>query len=204
MGIDELPCSPACERNKEPILGVLREAFAASGRVLEIGSGTGQHAVHFARHLPQLSWQPTDRAEWLEALQRRRQIEGPANLLAPIQLDVNDEHWPAGPYDAAFSANTLHIMSWPEVELLFRRLGGVLGSQATLAVYGPFKRHGEFTSPSNAAFDADLRRRDPASGIRDREALQELAVAQGFAPFVAHALPANNELLVWKRSGGSS
>ena len=194
-----LPHSSACERNKEPILSVLGPALAGRSRVLEIGSGTGQHAVHFARRLPALTWQPTDRAEWLEGLAARVSREGPPNLLAPLELDVLQAAWPDVDPDAVFTANTLHIMSWPEVGALFAGLGRILAPGALLAVYGPFRYGGEHTAPSNAAFDRELRGRDPASGVRDYEAVDRLACAQGLQAAADHGLPANNHLLIWLR-----
>lgn len=194
-----LPFSEACERNKGPILEILTEAFAGSTRVLEIGSGTGQHAVHFAAGLPHLEWQPSDRAEYLPGLAARIAEEGPPNLRAPLVLDVTQSDWPAAGCDAVFSANTLHIMSWPEVVAFFAGLGRVLSRDAVVAVYGPFRYGGAYTSASNAAFDQSLRVRDPASGIRDFEAVNELAQAQGLALRADHRMPANNQLLVWER-----
>jgi len=198
------PESPACERNKQPILTVLRGAFARQRRVLEIGSGTGQHAVYFARELPHLEWLPSDRAEWLPGLRTRIAQQGPANLAAPVELDVTMARWPVDAADAVFSANTLHIMGWTEVEAFFAGVGRLLGTQAgsppgprTLAVYGPFRYRGDYTSDSNAEFDLFLRTRDPASGIRDFEVVNELAAAAGLMLNADHALPANNQLLVW-------
>lgn len=195
-----LPFSEACERNKGPILERLRAAFADRRRVLEIGAGTGQHAVYFARHLSQLHWQPTDRIDYLDGLARRIEAEGGQNLLPPVELDVLRECWPALPADAVFSANTLHIMSWPAVETLFARLPRVLESDAVLAIYGPFRYAGRFTTPSNAAFDRDLRQRDPSGGLRDFEAVDALARGIGFDLVADHAMPANNQLLVWRRA----
>jgi len=192
-----LPFSEACDRNKGPILAVLREAFADRTRVIEIGAGTGQHAVHFAQHLPHLAWQPTDRREYLEGLAARIAAEGPPNLLAPVELDVLCHPWPPLHGDAVFSANTLHIMSWPAVEALFADLGLLLGRDGVLAIYGPFKYGGRFTTASNAAFDAMLRERDPDSGVRDVEVVNALAKALGLELLADHAMPANNQLLVW-------
>jgi SAM-dependent methyltransferase len=194
-----LPYSEACERNKGPILEVLRQAFADRSRVLEIGAGTGQHAVHFARQLPHLHWQPTDRAEYLADLGRRVETEGPRNLELPIELDVLREPWPALSADAVFSANTLHIMSWPAVETLFAGLPRLLQADAVLAIYGPFRYSGRFTTRSNAEFDRSLRARDPASGVRDFEAVHALARRIGFELVTDHAMPANNQLIVWRR-----
>ncbi len=195
-----LPFSEACERNKGPILSVLTPAFARSRQVLEIGSGTGQHAVHFARHLPHLRWQPTDRGDWLADLARRIQREGSPNLLAPLELDVRQPAWPVTDVDAVFTANTLHIMSWPEVEALFLGVGRVLAPGGVLAVYGPFRYRGDYTSASNAAFDLHLRDRDPASGIRDFELVCEIADREGIVIDFDHAMPANNQLLVFRRA----
>lgn len=192
-----LPFSEACERNKDPILGVLRECLADRTRVVEIGAGTGQHAVHFARHLPHLQWQPTDRIEYLPGLAARIAEDGSANLAAPVELDVLQSRWPAARADAVFSANTLHIMSWPAVEALFAGLPQVLEPHGVLAIYGPFKYAGRFTTPSNAEFDAMLRARDPGSGVRDFEAVDALAASLGLALRADHAMPANNQLLVW-------
>lgn len=193
-----LPWSEACERNKGPILEVLRETFADRRCVIEIGSGTGQHAVHFARHLPQVTWQPTDRGEHLDGLAARIAAEGPPNLMVPLELDVLREPWPSAMGDAVFSANTLHIMSWRAVEALFAGLRRVLVEDGVLAIYGPFKYRGDYTTASNAAFDAMLRERDPESGLRDFEAVNALAAAAGLELQADHAMPANNQLLVWR------
>jgi SAM-dependent methyltransferase len=194
-----LAFSDACERNKDPILQILTEAFARCNRVLEIGSGTGQHAVHFARHLPHLEWQPTDMAENLPGLADRIRIEGPPNLLAPLALDVRAARWPTGAFDAVFSANTLHIMDWDGARHFFHGVGTALGAGGVLCVYGPFRYGGRYTTESNAAFDRSLKARDPASGLRDFEAVNELALAQDFALTADHAMPANNQTLVWKK-----
>jgi len=195
-----LAFSEACERNKNPILGFLRSAFAKCSSVLEIGAGTGQHAVHFARQLPHLVWQPTDRPEHLAELAARIAAEGPPNLRRPLELDVSREPWPDIEADAVFSANTLHIMSWPEVEAVYRGVGRLLGPGGLLAVYGPFRYAGAFTTESNAAFDRSLRQRDPSSGIRDFEAVDALASGAGLRVVADHAMPANNQLLIWRRT----
>jgi SAM-dependent methyltransferase len=201
--VQALPFSDACERNKEPILDVLRRFLAdTAGIVLEVGSGTGQHAVHFARNLPQLSWQPTDQTEALAALTARIGVEGPCNLLPPLELDVADRDWPcdADSVDAVFSANTLHIMAWRHVQAFFRGVGRVLRPEGLLIVYGPFRYSGQYTSHSNHAFDDALRRRDPASGIRDFESVDALASAQGLSLVDDVAMPANNQTLVWRKA----
>jgi SAM-dependent methyltransferase len=194
-----LTFSEACERNKDPILEVLRPSLADCSRVVEVGAGTGQHAVHFARQLAHLDWQPTDRREYLPGIAARIAVEGTANLCPPVELDVMQSEWPPFTADAVYSANTLHIMSWTEVEAFYRGVGRILGEGGLLAVYGPFRYAGRFTSDSNAAFDRSLRSRDPASGIRDFESVNELAAAQGLALEADRAMPANNQLLVWRR-----
>jgi len=194
-----LTLSEACERNKGPILAVLRGELAASRTVLEIGSGTGQHAVYFAAHLPQLEWQPTEVPGQLSELAARIGREGGANLRAPLPLDVGVQPWQVPGADAVFSANTLHIMAWEQVCDLFRGVGALLGTPAVLCVYGPFRYRGAYTSDSNAEFDRFLRGRDPLSGIRDFEALDALARAQGLQLAADHDMPANNRTLVWRR-----
>src|SRR5271170_223257 len=151
-----LPFSEAFERNKEPILGVLRDCFADRMQVLEIGSGTGQHAVHFARHLEHLTWYPTEQLSYLPDLAARVQVEGHHNLRAPTLLDVRQSVWPLRSVDAVFTANTLHIMSWPEVMALFRGVGTVLAPGGVLCIYGPFRYAGRYTSDSNQDFDQML------------------------------------------------
>lgn len=192
------PFAPACERNREPILGVLRAAFARCRHVLEIGSGTGQHAVHFAGAMPWLDWQCSDRAEQLPGIGAWLAEAALPNTPAPLELDVAGA-WPQGHYDAVFSANTLHIMGWLEVERLFARLPAIVGAEAVLAIYGPFNRDGRYTSDSNADFDRALKARDPRMGLRDVGAVDALARAAGFALAQDHAMPANNRCLVWRR-----
>jgi len=194
-----LTLAEACERNKGPILAVLTGVFAASRSVLEIGSGTGQHAVHFARHLTHLVWQPSELGEQLVPLAERIRLEGSPNLRPPIELDVRRQPWPVEAVDAVFSANTLHIMAWDAVEDFFRGVRAVLRAPGVLCVYGPFRYGGAYTSASNAEFDRFLRQRDPASGIRDFEALARLARAAGLEPAADYAMPANNQTLVWRR-----
>jgi cyclopropane fatty-acyl-phospholipid synthase-like methyltransferase len=191
------PYAPACDRNRDPILAVLRDQFADRRQVLEIGSGTGQHAVYFAQALPHLQWQPSDRAENLPGIRLWREEARLPNLLPPLELDVRQPQWPAQRYDAVFSANTLHIMSWAEVELLFARLPELLAADAKLAIYGPFNYGGRFTSDSNAAFDASLKQQAPHRGIRDFEAVDALARGIGLRLLEDRAMPANNRCLVW-------
>jgi len=196
--MDDKPYSAACERNRDPILGVLRGFFADRRRVLEVGSGTGQHAVHFAAALPQLEWQASDRAENLAGIRAWLSEAALPNTPAPLELDATGS-WPGGPYDAVFSANTLHIMGWPEVEALFAALPRATTPAAKLAIYGPFNLEGRYTSDSNAAFDASLRARAAHMGLRDVAAVDALARAAGFARIDGVALPANNRILLWER-----
>jgi len=192
------PDAPSCARNREPILRVLREHFADRSRVLEIGSGTGQHAVFIAARLPQLVWQCSDRAENLPGIRAWLDEAQLPNTPAPIELDVASA-WPGGRFDAVFSANTLHIMSWTEVECMFRQLTDSLTGDAKLAIYGAFNYEGRFTSDSNAAFDAELRRRAAHQGLRDFEAVDALAKRAGLLLAEDIAMPSNNRLLVWRR-----
>lgn len=272
------PHSPSCERNRGPILAVLREYFAQCRHVLEIGSGTGQHAVHFAKAMPWLRWQCSDRAEYLPGIRLWLDEAGLVNTPAPVALDVARRPWPLLPlsragsddllanhrfadrptnehrsgrgllgkakphlaahwdedtrnsvrgespenrssrrpnlpsghllppakeanngFDAAFSANTLHILGWQEVEAFFAGLEWVLADDATLVVYGPFNYSGAFSSASNRDFDTALRARDPRMGIRDFELVDALARAIGLQPVDDIAMPANNRCLVWQR-----
>ncbi|MGH8026132.1 MAG: DUF938 domain-containing protein [Pseudoxanthomonas sp.] len=197
--VTEKPFSPASERNRDPILEVLRAHFAQARNVLEIGSGTGQHAVHFAAAMPWLVWQCSDRADQLPGMRAWLQEAALPNTPPPMELDVAQGPWPARRHDAAFSANTLHIMGWPEVEACFAGLDQALASDATLAVYGPFNYGGEFTSDSNRAFDASLKARDGRMGIRDAAAVDALARSIGLRLVDDVAMPANNRCRVWRR-----
>jgi cyclopropane fatty-acyl-phospholipid synthase-like methyltransferase len=192
------PYAPACERNREPILAVLRECFADRRDVLEVGSGTGQHAVHFAAAMPWLSWQCSDRAEHLAGIRLWLDEAGLPNTPAPIELDVSGA-WARRRFDAVFSANTLHIMGWPEVQRFFEGVDAVLATDGVLAAYGPFNYGGEYTSDSNREFDAWLKARDTRSGIRDFEAVDALAREIGLTLMDDVAMPANNRTLVWRR-----
>jgi cyclopropane fatty-acyl-phospholipid synthase-like methyltransferase len=196
--MSDKPYSPASERNREPILAVLRRWFADRQRVLEIGSGTGQHAVHFATAMPHLVWQSSDRAENLPGIRNWLDEAALPNTPSPLEFDVTGT-WPSDRYDAIFSANTLHIMSWPEVEQLFAKLPAVTTADACLAIYGPFNIEGQFTSDSNASFDRDLKMRGVHMGIRDVAAVDALAAAAGFDLVEDIAMPANNRLRYWKR-----
>ena len=189
--------SEACERNKGPILAILASTFANTRKVLEIGSGTGQHAVHFAAHLRHLLWQPSDTGAYLTDLRERIAVEGTPNLLPALELDVRDQPWQVESVDAIFTANTLHIMGWAAVRDLFRGVGAL--APTLLCIYGPFRYGGKYTSASNADFDRYLRTRDPESGIRNFEDVNTLSSEQGLHLLADHAMPANNQLLIWQK-----
>jgi cyclopropane fatty-acyl-phospholipid synthase-like methyltransferase len=195
---DAKPFSAACERNRDPILAVLREHFADRRRVLEIGSGTGQHAAYFAAALPHLVWQAADRIQSHEGIRAWLEEAGLPNTPTPLELDVNDD-WPAQHFDAVFTANTLHIMSWTEVQRTFAQLPAVMTPGAKLAVYGPFNYGGKFTSPSNEQFQSVLKTWGAHMGIRDFEKVDALAREAGLALIEDRAMPANNRCLVWQR-----
>lgn len=195
----ERPVAPAADRNREPILAVLREEFGDSARVLEIGSGTGQHAVCFGEHLPHLTWQTSDVPDhhagiraWLDHAQL-------PNVLAPLSLDVESDADPVGDFDAVFSANTAHIMSPAAVECMVALVGRLLPERGRFCLYGPFKLRGEFTSDSNAEFDESLRSRGRSMGVRDIEWLDELALTAGMRRSGLIAMPANNFIAVWRK-----
>ncbi len=201
--MSDKPFSPASERNRASILDVLRTCFADRSRVLEIGSGTGQHAVHFAVAMPRLIWQCADRGEYLPGIRQWLDDAGLPNTPPPLSLDVDDEPWDVGAadhrYDAVFSANTLHIMGWPQVQAFFAGLDRVLAPSAVVVVYGPFNYAGAYTSDSNREFDGWLKRRDPASRIRDFEAVDALANSIGLRLVDDVQMPANNRCVVWTR-----
>jgi trans-aconitate methyltransferase len=196
------PFSASCERNRAPILEVLRDHLVGSESVLEIGSGTGQHAVHFAAALPGLSWQTSDRAENLPGIRLWLNEAGLPNTPPPLELDVRHGPWPRQPHDLVYSSNTLHILEWSEVGGLFAALPGQLQTQGLLIVYGPFNYQGRFTSASNQAFDAGLRASDAKRGLRDFEAVDALARQAGLQLIEDRACPAHNRCLVWRRSEG--
>lgn len=194
----ELPFSQAADNNKQPILNVIKPLLSNASYVLEVGSGTGQHAEFFSQQMPHIQWQPTDRWENIAAINLRRERAGNANFLSPLELDVN-EPWPMHQVENIYTANTLHIMSWPEVEQFFFGINKSLQPGGLLIVYGPFNYHGDYTSESNRAFDHSLRQRDPASGLRDFESVNTLAAREGLQLLADHAMPANNHCVVWRR-----
>ncbi len=193
------PYSKSCDTNREPILEVLRDLFADRKQVLEIASGTGQHAVYFGRALPHLIWQTSELEQNHAGIQMWLDEAQLPNVRSPVCIDANDAHWPVASVDAIFNANTVHIISSPEVELLFEGFGRVLVAGGILCLYGPFNYDGKFTSASNAHFDVWLKSRDPKSGVRDFEALNLLAEAQGMVLLKDIEMPSNNRTLVWQR-----
>lgn len=194
------PYSEACERNREPILAVLREVFADVTHALEIGSGTGQHAVYFAKHLPHLTWHTSDLPENHAGINAWIDGAGCANLQRPFALDVNAAPWAVTAVDAIYTANTLHIMDWCSVQAVFRGAGRLLPAGGTLVAYGPFNYNGTFTSDSNARFDVSLRSRGVGSALRDFGAVDALAAAVGFTLLCDVPMPANNRTLVWRKT----
>ena len=193
------PFSQACENNKQPILQIIQTIFHQSNTVLEIGSGTGQHACYFAKNLPHLTWQATDRPENLAGINQWINESGLSNLPESLGLNVNDNEWPCQTIEALFTANTLHIMSWQEVECLFFKLEKYLTEQAIVCIYGPFNYNGQYTSASNQQFDQSLKLRNPKSGIRDFEAIDKLAKTVNLIISDDFAMPANNRLLVLRK-----
>lgn len=200
---DGLPYSQACENNKQPILQVLKDVFSTSGTLLEIGSGTGQHAVHFASALPHLQWLPSDRPQANNLSKARIEHANLKNILPPIELDVTQADWSAASVPAAlsavFSANTAHIMAWVEVAAMFSEVGKRLEAGGGFCLYGPFNYDGKYTSASNQQFDQHLKRQAAHMGIRNLEDLAELARPAGLLLEADHKMPANNRLLVWRK-----
>ena len=191
--------SQACENNKQPILEVLERVFNFPCELVEIGSGTGQHAVFFAAQLPHVIWQPTEQAEYLDGITQWIVEADQSNLKLPSKLDVRDEHWPYQQLEAVFTANTLHIMSWEEVGIFFTRLGEYLQSNAKFCSYGPYNKNGSYTSESNERFDQWLKQCDPLSGIRHLEDLVALGRLNNIELIEEVAMPANNMCLIWQK-----
>lgn len=191
--------APAAERNRGPILEALREVLPSRGRVLEIGSGTAQHAEYFAAELPGLVWQTSDVPEALPAIRERCARAGLANLPPPIAFTVGEDPWPDGDYDLLYSANTAHIMSWETTKAMLAGAGELLQQGGRFCLYGPFRRDGGYSGPGDERFDAGLRAQDPAMGLRDLERVDEVVAGAGLAPVARYAMPANNLLLIWER-----
>lgn len=192
--------APAMGRNSEPIAAVLEDELPARGIVLEIASGSGEHAVFFARRFPDLLWQPSDLERDALASIRAWSEEGRAdNLLPPIELDASSARWPIQRADALVCVNMVHISPWAAAEGLFAGARAILPEDAPLIVYGPFLEAEVRTATSNLAFDASLKARNPAWGLRDRAELDKLASAAGFVRSARHVMPANNLTLVYRR-----
>jgi Protein of unknown function (DUF938) len=193
--------APAVARNRDPILAVLREVLPAAGTVLEIASGTGEHAVHFAAALPHLVWQPTDPdGEARGSIAAHAAAAGLTNLLPPLELDASAPVWPVTRADALVSINMIHISPWRATQGLMAGAARVLPAGAPLYLYGPYRRHGQHTAPSNAAFDESLRARDPEWGVRDLDEVAALAAEHGLALQRSVAMPANNLSVIFRRN----
>jgi SAM-dependent methyltransferase len=192
--------APAVARNRDPILAVLRRVLPARGTVLEIASGSGEHAVYFAAALPRLTWQPTDRdADALASVAAHRDLARLANLLPALALDVTAPSWPVTRADAVVAINMIHIAPWTAAAGLMAGAGRVLASGGVLYLYGPFRENGSHTAPSNAAFDSSLRRSNPDWGVRDLGEVTELARGHGLDLVERVAMPANNLSVVFRR-----
>ncbi|MBW1904186.1 MAG: DUF938 domain-containing protein [Deltaproteobacteria bacterium] len=192
--------APAAERNRQPILDVLRRVLPPAGLVLEVASGTGQHAIFFSERLPALQWQPTDASpEALQSIGAWVDVAARDNLLAPLDLDVRSPQWPISQADALLCINMIHISPWEATEALFQGASQLLEVGAPLITYGPYRLHGEHTAPSNAAFDQSLRSRNARWGVRDIDDLRDLGGRTGFVLEERVGMPANNMILVWTR-----
>jgi SAM-dependent methyltransferase len=199
--MDRRRCAPAAERNRQPILDVLARVLPERGEILEIASGTGQHAAYFAAALPSLVWQPSEReVEAFASIAAWAEAEKLENVRAPLRIDVTEEPWPVGRCAGIFNANLIHIAPWPVCQALLRGAGRHLLPEGVLVMYGPYRIGGQHTAPSNAAFDLDLRARDAAWGVRDLEAVVEAAGENGLALVERVPMPANNQTLVFRRA----
>jgi cyclopropane fatty-acyl-phospholipid synthase-like methyltransferase len=194
------PFAESSEQNKQDILAIIQPLFSKLKRVLEIASGTGQHAVYFSQVMPHLNWQPSDLDSALPGIQNWVNESGLENLNQPIALDVSSINWPQQTFDAIFSANSLHIMSQQHVKDLFSNVGHLLNANGLITVYGPFNYHGQFSSESNRHFDGWLKSRNPNSGIKEFEWCNELAESAGFKLIEDYEMPQNNRILVWQKT----
>jgi SAM-dependent methyltransferase len=198
---DGAQTSPSAARNRDPILAVLRQVLPSRGTVLEVASGTGEHAVHFAAALPDLTWQPTDyNPPALRSIVAHRDRAGLPNVLLPLELDASALVWPLARADAVVSINMIHIAPWAAVQGLMTGAGRVLPPGGVLYLYGAFKEDGRHTAPSNAAFDASLRAHNPAWGVRDLEEVAKLGRRNGLQLVARVAMPADNLSVVFRRS----
>lgn len=195
------PFAQAAERNAGAILAVLKSEFANCRAVLEIGSGSGQHAVYFSRELSWLRWQPSDVSQYVDGIKAWVSGAGLPNLMDPLTVDVRVAENPETQFDAVFSANTAHIMHSDAVAAMFRLISGILPAGGVFILYGPIRQQGRYNTDSNAVFDRSLRQRDPGMGLRDIGFLDELAGTEGMRRVRVYAMPANNHVVVWARSG---
>ena len=193
------PYSESCDQNRDAILKVIQPLLEKARSILEVGSGTGQHAVFMAAEMPHLQWHTSDRREHHPGISQWLAEAGLDNLHAPLELDVLCDSWPDREFDAVFSANTVHIMHWQDVEAFIAGVGQVLQSEGLFLLYGPFNYNGQFTSESNARFDLWLKERDSQSGVRDFESLNRLAMDAGLELMQDVAMPANNRILCWRK-----
>lgn len=193
------PFSESSEQNKMPILSVLDKHFKKVSSVLEIGSGTGQHAVFFAKQFPHLTWLASDQLEYHSGIEMWLSEAGLENTRGPLELNVNQNDWCIDKVDAIFSANTVHIMGWESVENMFKGIKKTLSKEGLFCLYGPFNYDGKFTSESNKQFNTWLKQRDPLSGVRDFEALNQLAENAELLLIDDIEMPANNRVLVWQK-----
>ena len=194
------PYSESCDQNRDPIFKVIQPLLKDKKTVLEVGSGTGQHAVYFAKEMPHLIWQTSDQEVYHEGIKRWLDDAKLDNTPPPISLNVSTDTWPTQSFDAIFSANAVHIMAWDNVIDFFENAPKLLKKGGLFILYGPFNYNQQYTSESNARFDIWLKQRDPRSAIRDFEALDKLAQKAGMALQSDYALPANNRILIWKKS----
>ena len=190
---------PAAENNKQAILQILKQVLQNTDNTLEIGSGSGQHAIYFSAQLPHLTWQPTELPAVVDALRANLAEHNSPNIRPAVELNVQQQPWPVASCASIFTANTMHIMPWSDVVAFFTGLGQVLNTQGLLCIYGPFRYNGAFTTPSNERFNQWLQSQNPQQGIRDFEQLDQLANAQGLVLLNDYAMPANNQLLIWNR-----
>ncbi|MDF1653876.1 MAG: GNAT family N-acetyltransferase [Coxiellaceae bacterium] len=194
----DLPYSPACERNKQPIFEKLHQYLKPGDAVLEIGSATAQHAKYFAELMPDISWQPSDQGDYFAILQQGLSAGSLENILPEKEIDVTTYDWEQCKYNAVFSANTLHIMSWSKGDVFMSNVAKAIKPNGYLIIYGPFSYDGEFTSESNVRFDQQLKQANPERGIREFNLISGMLAAQGFNFIDDHVMPANNQLIVWQ------
>ncbi len=197
--MSDKPYAPACDRNAEPIYQILQQELSVESHILEIGSGTGQHAVAFCAQQARWRWQCSDRPEQIPGIKAWLEALAPQQAPEPLALDVLQGPWPTQTFDAVFTANTLHIMPWQATQMLFEKLPALLPEHGKLLVYGPFNYNGQFTSESNAQFELWLKQGGAHQGIRDFEAVAKLADQAGLELRQDYAMPANNRLLCWRR-----